>query len=115
MWGNILTHIGVHHTRGVLFRSWHCFWDRKYTTYAIFHHVISNWVCNDRLVNISGIDYCKDEDRMNAVARDFADGSNHLFSGCLVAVDSWIVKTRKLCKKDGVLNPKSFYSWKGFY
>ncbi len=55
--------------------------------YAIFHHVILNWICNDRLVNIRGIDYCKDEDRMNAIARDFADGSNHLFSGCIGAVD----------------------------
>jgi hypothetical protein len=52
--------------------------------YAIFCHVILNWICNDRLVNISGIDYCKDEDRMNAVARDFADGSNHLLAGALV-------------------------------
>jgi hypothetical protein len=60
--------------------------------YAIFRHVILNWICNDRLVNISGIDYCKDEDRMNAVARDFADGLNHLFSGCIGVVDGWIVK-----------------------
>jgi hypothetical protein len=29
---------------------------------------------------------------MNAVARDFADGSNHVFSGCIGAVDGWIVK-----------------------
>ncbi len=83
--------------------------------YAIFHNVILNWICNDGLVKISGIGYCKDEDRMNAIARDFADGSNHLFSGCIGAVDGWIVKIRKPCKKDGVLNPKSFYSRKGFY
>ena len=67
------------------------------------------------LVNMSGIDYYKDEDRINAVARDFADGSNHLFSGCIGAMDGWIVKIRQPCKKDGVLNPKSFYSRKGFY
>ncbi len=83
--------------------------------YAIFRHNILNWICNDRLVNVSGIDYCKDEDRMNAIARDFVDGSNYLFSGCIGAVDGWIVKIRKPRKKDGVLNPKSFYSWKGFY
>jgi hypothetical protein len=75
-----------------------------------------NWICDDRLVNISGVEYCKDEDRMNAVASNFvADGSNHLFSGCIGAVDGWIVKIAKPCKKDDVLNPKSFYSWKGFY
>jgi hypothetical protein len=83
--------------------------------YAVFRYVILNWICDDRLVNISGVEYCKDEDRMNAVASDFADGSNHLFSGCIGAVDGWIVKIAKPCKKDGVLNPKSFYSRKGFY
>jgi hypothetical protein len=52
---------------------------------------------------------------LNAVASNFADGSNHLFSGCIGAVDGWIVKIWKPRKSDGVLNPKSFYSWKGFY
>ncbi|KAL3805723.1 hypothetical protein ACHAW5_003832 [Stephanodiscus triporus] len=83
--------------------------------YAIFRHVIIQWICDDKLVNISGIDFCKDEERMNAVAREFADGSNHLFSGCIGAVDGWIVKIRKPRKSDGVFNPKSFYSRKGFY
>ena len=83
--------------------------------YAIFRQVVMNWICDDRLVDISGVEYCKDKDRMNAVAMDFADGSNHLFSGCIGAVDGWIVKIQKPRKKDGVLNPKSFYSRKGFY
>ena len=83
--------------------------------YAIFRHVIFRWICDDKLVNISGINFCKDEERMNAVTRDFSDGSNHLFSGCIGAVDGWIVKIRKPPKSDGVLNPKSFYSRKGFY
>ena len=52
---------------------------------------------------------------MNAVAINFADGSNHLFSGCIGTVDGWIVKIQKPSRKDGLLNPKSFYSWKGFY
>ncbi len=50
---------------------------------------------------------------MNAIARDFVDGLNHLFSGSIDAVDGWIVKIRKPRKKDDALNPKSFYSWKG--
>jgi hypothetical protein len=83
--------------------------------YAIFCQDIFEWICDDKLVNISGINYCKDEERMNAVARDFADGSNHVFSGCIGAVDGWIVKIRKPWKSDGVLNSKSFYSQKGFY
>ncbi len=74
--------------------------------YSIFHQVVVNWICDDWLVDISGVEYCKDEDRMHAVVMDFADGSNHLFSGCIGAVDGWIVKIQKPCMKDGVLNPK---------
>ena len=78
--------------------------------YAIFHHVVLNWICDDRLVDISGVEYCQDEDQMNAVTINFADGSNHLFSGCIDAVDGWIVKIQKPSYKDGVLNLKSFLS-----
>ncbi len=102
-------------SRGGLFRSRQYIWDQKYTSLCHFHNVILYWICNDRLVKISGKDYCKNENRMNAIARDFSDGSNHLFSGCIGAVDGWIVEIRKPRKKDGVLNPKSFYSRKGFY
>ncbi len=38
--------------------------------YAIFHRVILNGICDDRLVNVSGIEYCKDEDCMKALATD---------------------------------------------
>jgi hypothetical protein len=55
-----------------------------------------------------------DENGMNVMARDFTDGSNHFFSGCIDAVDGWIVKFWKPCKSDGVSNLKYFYSWKGF-
>ena len=51
---------------------------------------------------------------MNAMARDFADGFNHVFSGCIGAFDGWIVKIWKPCKSDGVMDLKSFYSRKGF-
>jgi hypothetical protein len=83
--------------------------------YTIFNNVITRWICKDDLVKISGLEYCNNDVRMEAVARDFADGSNHLFSGCIGAIDGWIVKIRKPSKKDKVRNPKSFYSRKGFY
>ena len=55
--------------------------------YTIFNNVITRWICKDDLVKISGLEYCKDDVRMEAVARDFADGSNHLFSECIGAID----------------------------
>ncbi len=39
----------------------------------IFCAVICDLICQDMLVNISGIDYCNDEGRMEAVARDFSN------------------------------------------
>ena len=36
-------------------------------------------------------------------------------NGCIGALDGWIVKINKPTKRDGIANPKSFYSRKGFY
>jgi hypothetical protein len=44
---------------------------------------------------------------MNAMARDFADGFNHVFSGCIGAFDGWIVKIWKPCKSDGVMDQEN--------
>ena len=83
--------------------------------YAIFRKVILDWICQDWLVDLSGIRYCQDDERMRAVANDFADRSRNLFSGCIGALDGWIVKIKKPSKRDEVKDPKSFYSRKGFY
>jgi hypothetical protein len=41
--------------------------------------------------------------------------SGGVINGCIRALDGWIVKINKPMKSDGVSNPKSFYSRKGFY
>lgn len=83
--------------------------------YAIFHDVIKKWICDDKLVKISGIDYVNDEERLSEVATVFARRSNGLLAGCIGAIDGWLVKIIKPRLKDGVKNPGSFYSRKGFY
>jgi hypothetical protein len=83
--------------------------------YQIFFDVIVNWIQDDRLVKINGVEYCKDEERMKEVALDFARASGGVMNGCIGALDGWIVKINKPTKKDGVANPKLFYSRKGFY
>ncbi len=110
MWRSQASNYIAHHSRRSFLDLGIIFGTGLTHPYVISHHVILNWICDDRLVNMSGVDYCKDEDRMNAIARDFADGANNLFSGCI-----GIMKIRRPRKKDGVLNPKSFYSQKGFY
>ena len=83
--------------------------------YQIFHDVIGKWILDDRLVKINGIDYCNNDARMQQVALEFARASNGVINGCIGALDGWIVKIAKPTKRDGVMNPKSFYSRKGFF
>ena len=83
--------------------------------YDIFHDVIKNWLLDKNLVDISGIDYVTDEERLEKVALEFARKSEGLFNGCIGAIDGWIVKIRKPTAKDNVLNPGSFFSRKGYF
>jgi hypothetical protein len=52
---------------------------------------------------------------MEEVSRDFSNYLNHLFGGCIGAIDGWIVKIKQPSKKDNVSNPKSLYSRKRFH
>ena len=52
---------------------------------------------------------------MKLVALQFLAASNGVINGCISAIDGWVVKKQKPSKKDGVMNPHSFYSWKGYY
>ena len=40
--------------------------------YEIFHDVVRNWILDDRLVKINGLDYVNDEERLEQVALEFA-------------------------------------------
>lgn len=65
------------------------------TAYEILHKVVKEWILDDRLVKINGVDYCEDEERMAKVACEFAKRSNYVMNGCIGAIDGWIVKIRK--------------------
>ena len=83
--------------------------------YEIFHDVVKNWLLDDRLVKIHGIEYVTDEERLEKVALEFARSSGGLFNGCIGAIDGWIVKIKKPTAKDNVTNPLSFFSRKGYF
>ena len=85
------------------------------TAYKIFKEVISNWLSHDRFCLIDGVQYCSDDDRMKSVALQFCKSSSGIMNGCIGALDGWIVKVQKPLKSDGVNNPQSFYSQKGYY
>jgi hypothetical protein len=73
------------------------------------------WILYDRLVKTNGMKYCQDEASMNEVALQFSRGSGGVIGGCIGAIDGWIVKIIRPSKRDDVMDPKSFYSTKGFF
>lgn len=88
------------------------------TAYEIMHKVIKEWILDDRLVKINGVDYCEDEEHMAKVAGEFAKRSNYVINGCIGAIDGWIVKIRKPSSTKDLYNasdPKSYFSRKGFF
>ncbi|KAL7545061.1 hypothetical protein ACHAWF_014107 [Thalassiosira exigua] len=89
-----------------------CGWSHAYN---IFHEVLEKWILDDKFVQMNGVEYCTDVERMKNVATDFSRTSNGVINGCIGAIDGWIVKIARPTKKDGVYNPGSFYSRKGFY
>ena len=66
-------------------------------------------------MKISGVDYCSDDERLQRVACEFSHASNGVINGCIGAIDGWIVKINRPKTSDGVVNPSSYYSRKGFF
>ena len=60
--------------------------------YKIFHQVVSQWINNNNLVNISGDDYLQDDKSMAAVAAEFYRKSNELIPGSIGEVDGWLTR-----------------------
>ena len=84
--------------------------------YKIFHETLSDWICNDNIFSINGEQYLSDLDKMKEVAKGFKDNCRcGAFRGCIGAVDGWLVKISRPCRKDGVTQPGDFFSRKGFF
>ena len=83
--------------------------------HKIFKDVVQDWIRHPSFGPIKGIQYCRDDAEMRAVALQFAQSSRGVINGCIGALDGWLVKIKKPCRRDGVENPQSFYSRKGFY
>ncbi len=83
--------------------------------HKLFKEVVCNWLCHPLFYPIDGIKYCLNDDEMNSVALQFSNSSRGVVNGCIGALDGWLVKIKKPTKRDGVDNPQSFYSRKGFY
>ena len=84
--------------------------------YDIFHDVLENWILYLMIILLkSMVLIMNDDERLQKVALEFARSSDGLLAGCIGAIDGWIVKIRKPSLRDGVTNPSSFYSRKGYF
>lgn len=83
----------------------------------VFKYVLCEWVCNDNVIKINFNEYMENDDAMNSTSQDFAcGGSDTIISGCIGALDGWLVKIRSPSqKRDQVRNPGHYYSRKGFF
>ncbi len=84
-------------------------------THKIVKYVVNNWLVHESIYPINGVAYCQDDEKMQEVALQFSRASRGVNNGCIGALDGWIVKIRKPSRCNGVENPKSFCSRKGFY
>jgi hypothetical protein len=84
-------------------------------THKIVKHVVKNWLTHESFYPINGIAYCQDDEKMEEVALQFSRASRGVINGCIGALDGWVVKIKKPSARDGVENPQSFYSRKGYY
>ena len=83
--------------------------------HKIVKETVCNWLTHPAFYPIDGIAYCSDDEKMSEVATQFSAASNFLLNGCIGAVDGWVVKVQRPTKRDGVPDPNSFYSHKGYY
>lgn len=86
-------------------------------SYQIFHDVIRNWICNDKVLRFDGLDYFDNMTKMREEARKFQACGTHggIFSGVIGALDGWLVKIRRPKSNDGAGHIGSYFSRKGFY
>ena len=62
--------------------------------YEVFHKVLRDWITNDDVINIDFYTNMTDI-KMRKIADDFGSGSsNGIFSGCIGAIDGWLVKRK---------------------
>ena len=88
--------------------------------YEIFHDVIKDWINNDNIEKLKfpGLAYFKDVEAMQKNARAFQTCGTHggIISGCVGALDGWLVKIRRPGIRGEVVGAiKNYFSRKGYY
>ena len=83
---------------------------------TLFIKVLKNWIIQPNIGKIDIESYLSDDAAMKRVAIGFSRQSGGILKGAIGAIDGWLVKiTRPWKFRDGITNPASFFSRKGFY
>ena len=85
--------------------------------YNIFHQVLRDWICNDKVIQINFYNNCTNLEAMKETSWHFANGtSSGKISGCIGAIDGLLIKmVAPSIAKDNISNVANFFSRKGFF
>ena len=86
-------------------------------TYEIFHYTLRHWINNDEVIKFPGLQYFDNVVEMKNNATKFQQTGTHggIISGCIGAIDGWLVKIRRPRTNDLAGHIASYFSRKGFY
>ena len=83
---------------------------------TLFIKVLKNWIIKPNIGKIDIELYLNDDAAMERVAIGFSQRSGGILEGDIGAIDGWFVKiSRPWIFRDGIANPASVFSRKGFY
>lgn len=82
----------------------------------IMYFVLKNWIIKNNVGRMNIEEYLNDIDAMSRVSVGFSQRFNGILKGAIGAIDGWLVCiVRPSFWRDGIKNPASFFSRKGFY
>ena len=80
--------------------------------YRIFHYVMTNWICNDEVIDTDCYKNFTNDEAMKKAANIFSNNGRNvgMFGGAIGVLDGWSVKIKcPNSKRDKVTNFGSFY------
>ena len=82
----------------------------------ILHEVLLKWVIKTGIGDLNMVKYLGDKEAMERVSKGFSIRSGGVLKGAIGAMDGWLVRVvRPSWLIDGVRNPTTFFSRKGFF
>ena len=82
----------------------------------ILHEVLLNWIIKTGIGDLNMVKYLRHKEAMAKVSAGFSKRSNGVLQGAIGAIDGWLVRiVRPNWFRDGIKNPTTCFSRKGFW